>query len=569
MLADRIKRRRVKDEHAFQTGDRVSVPLDAFDDPDIQDGTKYSEMYSEMGLVKLMGTVKNLSKLRNKATVLFDIDGKHGEISIDLLTLDQSGCIQDDQSDDVINISAINNETEPQNESIKIASKKRKSNEANVIKIGGKMQKNRIMNKNASKKNKASTSNDELLIVELPQSGVEKKPEKPTKLAKQSKNKTKKTKRKKAAATAAASIPRSTATNKENADEDIPVSESGSDNSDADAEAEDVKNPSPDIYDFTMKASVTIDQRDKIGAARKYGPQLTGDKTVILESPIALFLIFFPETYVIENVLPTINKKGFSSSSAWKELTYSEFLVWVGLWVAMTSYQIRGNRDRYWNKVPSKVFPAMDFGRFMTRNRFSAIVQMFDLNEIHDPIDSIVQLIDETNKKLQEAIVAGDILCVDESMLKAYHRKLPAKVKIIRKPRPIGNEIRDISDARSKIVIGMELNEGKDRNDNLEYFPEVGATTASLLRLTTPWHGTSRIIVADSWFGSVKSAVQLAARGLFSTLMVKTAHKNFPKALLNESSPTLERGKWVSAMGLIPDGDPISNLIAVNPMAEI
>lgn len=40
---------------------------------------------------------------------------------------------------------------------------------------------------------------------------------------------------------------------------------------------------------------------------------------------------------------------------------------------------------------------------------------------------------------------------------------------------------------------------------------------------------TGRVIVADSWFGSVKSCVALLERGLYSVLNVKTSHKYFPR----------------------------------------
>ena len=50
-------------------------------------------------------------------------------------------------------------------------------------------------------------------------------------------------------------------------------------------------------------------------------------------------------------------------------------------------------------------------------------------------------------------------------------------------------------------------------------------------------------VIADSWFGWVKSAAELLKRGLYSIMVVKTVHKQFPRQLLEES--TLERGDWV------------------------
>ena len=51
-----------------------------------------------------------------------------------------------------------------------------------------------------------------------------------------------------------------------------------------------------------------------------------------------------------------------------------------------------------------------------------------------------------------------------------------------------------------------------------------------------------RCIIADSWFGSVKSAFGFMRQGLYSTMLVKTAYKDFPHQLLGEEP--LQRGEW-------------------------
>ena len=58
--------------------------------------------------------------------------------------------------------------------------------------------------------------------------------------------------------------------------------------------------------------------------------------------------------------------------------------------------------------------------------------------------------------------------------------------------------------------------------------------------------GSGRIVVGDSWFGSIKTGVELwNINGLYSNLLVKTAHKKYPRMLLQESD--IERGQWVCA----------------------
>ena len=88
-----------------------------------------------------------------------------------------------------------------------------------------------------------------------------------------------------------------------------------------------------------------------------------------------------------------------------------------------------------------------------------------------------------------------------------------------------------MSDALSHIVMNLELYEDKElmavKNDLKEY----GATTATTLRLTQPYHGSGSFsdqrIKWDSFFD----------------FFVKTAHRDFPRFLLGE--PKLQCGRWV------------------------
>ena len=75
-----------------------------------------------------------------------------------------------------------------------------------------------------------------------------------------------------------------------------------------------------------------------------------------------------------------------------------------------------------------------------------------------------------------------------------------------------------------------------------DHVREYGATTATILHLTEPYHGSGRCVIADSWFGSVKCASELMRQGLYSIMLVKTAHKDFPRQLLGEEP--LQHGEW-------------------------
>ena len=110
----------------------------------------------------------------------------------------------------------------------------------------------------------------------------------------------------------------------------------------------------------------------------------------------------------------------------------------------------------------------------------------------------------------------------------------------MRKPRPIGSEIKNMCDGMSQIVVNVELYEGKDIMSVKDHV-ENGATAALALRLTEPYHGSGRCVIVESWFGSVKCASELMRRGLYSIMLLKTAHKDFAHQLLGEEP--LQRGQ--------------------------
>ena len=203
----------------------------------------------------------------------------------------------------------------------------------------------------------------------------------------------------------------------------------------------------------------------------------------------------------------------------------------------MEVYQLHGPRRLYW-LLPN--WP-IKFSDIMSRHRFESILQYLQFSFDEDPDTQVLVFLDAVNSNFKKALTAGTYITPDESMVKSFHRSLKGKIKIIRKPRPIGNELKTLSDGASNICIHAELYEGKDFMKDKPYVKEFGATTATTLRITEHYHGTGRIVIADSWFGSVKCAVQLYNRGLYSIMLVKNNSVDFPKERL--AGIDLERGE--------------------------
>ena len=88
------------------------------------------------------------------------------------------------------------------------------------------------------------------------------------------------------------------------------------------------------------------------------------------------------------------------------------------------------------------------------------------------------------------------------------------------------------------MILQMEIEKGKESHKDLEFFKgkatfdgyEYGHTTATTMRLVKPWFGTQRVLAADSWFASVKTAEALADNGLFF-VGPTTVFLTFPKAM--------------------------------------
>ena len=273
-----------------------------------------------------------------------------------------------------------------------------------------------------------------------------------------------------------------------------------------------------------------------------FGPKLHLANYEMLDEMAFLFH-FIPVKYIKDVLLPATNDYGLKNVPGFKKITFEEFIIFLGLVYSMEVIKLP-ERSMYWEDHKSNLFHNSEFGKHMSRNRFNEILAYLQFSFAEDKTTQILDFLDAVNEHLDEAVSAGQFVCVDESMIKAFHRHLPGKIKIKRKPRPIGNEIKDLSDASSMIVLRMELYEGKDQMSTKEHVQEHGATCATTLRLVEPIKGTGRIVVGDAWFGSVLTVKELMKIGLYAIMLVKMAHRNYPKELLN--SHQISRGEWVA-----------------------
>ena len=76
----------------------------------------------------------------------------------------------------------------------------------------------------------------------------------------------------------------------------------------------------------------------------------------------------------------------------------------------------------------------------------------------------------------------------ENMLVKSFHCGLKGNRKIIRKPRPIGNEFKNFSEARTNVVTHLQLYEGSDIMSKNELLKEYGATKARVLHLADEYY---------------------------------------------------------------------------------
>ena len=167
---------------------------------------------------------------------------------------------------------------------------------------------------------------------------------------------------------------------------------------------------------------------------------------------------------------------------------------------------------------------------------------------LQDPWHQMRSFVDNFNDCRRHIIEPGWCIVCDECMSpwegleqKYCHCGCPHITKIARKPKGVGVEFKSAADGPTGILIYLEIQEGAERMQNKTYSRQYGASTAVTLRLTSNWFETKRTIIADSWFSSVKTLIQLRNRGLFFMGLVKTAHKQYPMKFLERWAGALRR----------------------------
>ena len=97
----------------------------------------------------------------------------------------------------------------------------------------------------------------------------------------------------------------------------------------------------------------------------------------------------------------------------------------------------------------------MNYGKIMSRTRFEELAKYMQLSFDKEDDKQILAFLEAVNNQFQSSLAPVSYITLDESTIKSYHRNLKGKIKIICKPRPVGNEIKNLSDSASNTVLKL------------------------------------------------------------------------------------------------------------------
>ena len=244
-----------------------------------------------------------------------------------------------------------------------------------------------------------------------------------------------------------------------------------------------------------------------------------------------MFELFFFTSFVKDVIIPQTNTR-LTSNGIHCELSYGEFLWWIGVWLLMS--MLHGpDRATFWSLMDVDHFQGAPWrlNDLMSRKWFDTIPHAIfytnhDKPPYRDKFWEVRQMVDEWNKNMAEQFTPSWVSCLDKSMSPWTNKyTCPGWMFVPRKPHPFGNEYHSVCCSMSGIMWGMELAEGKDAPHAGEHpkpkHNNLGNTVVFLLLILEPIFGRSSVVVLDSSFCVLKGIVELKKRGVYASALIK------------------------------------------------
>ncbi|KAL1934603.1 hypothetical protein VTP01DRAFT_6785 [Rhizomucor pusillus] len=192
-------------------------------------------------------------------------------------------------------------------------------------------------------------------------------------------------------------------------------------------------------------------------------------------SPAMYFLRFIPEIHIQEVVIPAFNEHAVSVMANFEPVTYSEYLVWISLFILMMTVRV-DNYKTYWHEGPLASLLRIDF----RQSEEEPFYQLRDFIKIY-------------NDNFADALTPGRYRCFDESMCQWLGKRMPVLKKVARKPHPVDQEYKTLADAATNCIIRVDAIDVNGDTVPRE-FDDIFSmkTVVSVAKLTKPWFYSGR-----------------------------------------------------------------------------
>jgi hypothetical protein len=242
------------------------------------------------------------------------------------------------------------------------------------------------------------------------------------------------------------------------------------------------------------------------------------------------------------------------------EVDEAELFKFLGITYATTFYQRTPLRS-LWRRPDQGKFQVHSFPDFgkrlgMVRTRFEDIranlrVALYDPESVeyeNDKYIAIRPFVDAFNKRRTRMMSPGKYIVIDECMSawrgnEYAQDAMPNVSKIARKPKGVGCEFKSLGDCETGVMLKLEIQEHKTKMATKKFRDTMKAHTAIVCRLSEEYFNTNRVVLGDSAFASVATALEMKKNGLYFMGPVKTCHSEYPKKHLKRRFAVMERGQ--------------------------
>jgi hypothetical protein len=264
-----------------------------------------------------------------------------------------------------------------------------------------------------------------------------------------------------------------------------------------------------------------------------------------------------------------------------KEVTHREYHYFLAILLYGCGFDESG-KDLWGvkNDYPS-VYGSPNLKNFtsMSFDRFKAIKSFYHLCFVDpstvdksDPWWEIRFMVNAFNKNRNTKVAASVYKVMDESMSSFRPQtsktgNLPHISYIMRKPKPLGTEFKNMVCGATRMMLALEIQEGKFPMREKEHCSRLGATAACTTRQMEMVAGCGQSKteakskpdkgLGDSWFGSVTAIVKAAKNGQELIGCVKTNFTKSPKKAMEELMDDCPSGSYYVAVCNVPEEDDI------------